>query len=303
MNCVWINSLFMTHILKNKNLELHLNPPIEDYNLPRFDWTGKIIDVKYKGISLAGYEKDNPKQDEYIGRGFYNEFGIERAVGFNECRVGDWFHKIGIGLLKKDGDEYAFYQPYEIKPLEFQVQKSESHLIIEAISPIVNGYGYRYEKKLILTKNGWEIHYNLDNIGSKNIETDEYNHNFVMIEKEEIGRDYVVKFPFPLQPKIKGEVLNPKDVIEMNDNEIQLNDKPDAPFFYSFLNGEDLVDAGWELFNKKTGIGIREKGSFLTSKVNLWGWKGAISPELFINIKVEPGESMSWNRKYSIFEI
>ncbi|NNF34233.1 MAG: hypothetical protein HKN68_08995 [Saprospiraceae bacterium] len=293
----------MTHLLNFNSLEVLLDLPIKGYNHPRFDWTGKIIDVKYKGISLAGYEKDDPKPDEYVGRGFYNEFGIERAVGFHDCGVGDWFHKIGIGLLKKDGEVYAFHHPYEIKPLEFQVQKSDTHLIIDAMSPIINGYGYKYEKELILTENGWEVHYKLDNTGSKIIETDEYNHNFIMIGEEEIGRDYILKFPFPLQPGIKGEALNPKDVIEINDNEIKLFDKPDSPFFYSFLNGEDLVDAEWKLLNLKTGIGITEKGSFLTSKVNLWGWKGAISPELFIKIKVEPGESMSWNRKFSIFEI
>ena len=36
----------MAHILKNENLELHIDTPFENYNFSRFDWTGKIIKVK-----------------------------------------------------------------------------------------------------------------------------------------------------------------------------------------------------------------------------------------------------------------
>jgi len=44
------------------------------------------------------------------------------------------------------------------------------------------------------------------------------------------------------------------------------------------------VAAFWELINTKNKIGISETGSFNTTRVNLWGWKHVISPELFYDI-------------------
>ncbi|MDB9733024.1 hypothetical protein OAA96_04435, partial [Polaribacter sp.] len=98
----------MPHILKNKNLEIQIDLPAENYNFSRFDWTGNIVSVKFKNIQLASTESVTSENEMQIGKGFYNEFGIDTALGFNEAAIGDWFHKIGVGLLKKDNDEYAF---------------------------------------------------------------------------------------------------------------------------------------------------------------------------------------------------
>ena len=73
-------------------------------------------------------------------------------------------------------------------------------------------------------------------------------------------------------------------------------------FFFGNLTGGQTVDASWELVNSGTGIGIRETGSFKTNKINLWGWKQVISPELFFSIRVEPGKELEWSRTYTIFE-
>ncbi|MDE5422702.1 hypothetical protein L3073_10835 [Ancylomarina sp. DW003] len=93
----------MVHILKNKNLEVHIDLPLENYQLSRFDWTGKIVSVKFKGVDVVGTERLNSDDDNRFGKGFYNEFGIETPVGFDDCEEGDWFPKIGVGLLKKRG--------------------------------------------------------------------------------------------------------------------------------------------------------------------------------------------------------
>ena len=52
-----------------------------------------------------------------------------------------------------------------------------------------------------------------------------------------------------------------------------------------------------------TGIGLRETGSFPTSAINLWGWCHVISPELFIEINLEPGNAMEWSRQYHVFAV
>jgi hypothetical protein len=43
----------MAYKLQNNNLEIHIDLPLENYNFSRFDWTGKIVEVKFKNIHLS----------------------------------------------------------------------------------------------------------------------------------------------------------------------------------------------------------------------------------------------------------
>ena len=60
----------MAHILKNKNLEIHIDLPSEGYQQIRFDWTGKIVKVKFQNILVSGLEHNDG--DENCGKGFLN---------------------------------------------------------------------------------------------------------------------------------------------------------------------------------------------------------------------------------------
>ncbi|MFT6721539.1 MAG: hypothetical protein ACJA0J_002345, partial [Bdellovibrionota bacterium] len=74
-------------------------------------------------------------------------------------------------------------------------------------------------------------------------------------------------------------------------------------FFFSNLSGNEDVDAEWDLINIKNKIGIRESGNFKTNKINLWGWRHVISPELFFNVSVKPGQSTRWSRTYKVYKL
>ena len=292
----------MTSILKNEHLELQIDLPLANYNFSRFDWTGKIVSVKYKNICVSGVEKLND-DDTTSGRGFYNEFGINAALGYVETKAGDWFHKIGIGLLKKDGEDYLFSRKYAIQPAEFNVSAKTDEMIISCMSPVFNGYSYVLKKEIRLVKSGFIIKYYLKNTGEKTINTDEYNHNFIAINKELIGIDYRLEFPFCIRPERFDETVNPEGKVEFFGKKIMFNGTPNQQFFFSNLSGNENIEAAWELINTKNKIGISETGSFKTSKVNLWGWKHVISPELFFDVTVEPGKEIVWSRAYNIFEI
>ena len=137
----------MTHVLKNNNLEIQIDLPLTNYNFSRFDWTGKIVSVKYKDIYISRAEKLNDEDDTKSGKGFYNEFGINAAIGYDETNEGEWFHKIGVGLLKKVGGEYLFSNMYEIQPAGFNVTAEPYKITISCKSEIVNGYSYELKKQ------------------------------------------------------------------------------------------------------------------------------------------------------------
>jgi hypothetical protein len=293
----------MAHLLKNKNLEILIDLPLEHYNFSRFDWTGKIVDVKFKGIQVASVEDLNCKNKDLLGKGFYNEFGIDTALGFDETTIGEWFHKIGVGLLKKEDAHYAFNKMYTIKPAEFQIDTETNSIAIHCISDVSNGYSYELQKVIELQEAGFSIKYHLKNTGEKRIHTDEYVHNFIAIANDFIGENYTLNFSFDLKPELFGERVNPESIVAIGNHKINFNSVPIEPFFFSNLTGGERVGSSWELTHLKTKIGIRENINFVTDKVNLWGWKHVISPELFFDITIAPGESAEWIRKYELFDL
>ena len=290
----------MSHILKNKNLEIHIDLPSENYNSSRFDWTGKIVSAQFQSIELASIENTSSKNETQIGKGFYNEFGIDTALGFKEATIGDWFHKIGVGLLKKDNEIYNFSKNYEIKPAKFKINQTQNTILITCISSLHNGYSYILRKEIELKEDGFIINYSIENTGEKEIITDEYVHNFMAINKDFIGENYILKFPFQLEPALFIETVNPEQKVIIGQTDLKFNETPKEPFFFSNLSGHKNEKAQWQLLHLDHKISISETGSFKTNKVNVWGWKHVISPELFIAIYVKPGKKTKWSRNYTI---
>ena len=293
----------MAHILKNKNLEIHVDDPMDNYGFSRFDWTGKISKVSFQNIEFAGIERTDILNEFQYGQGFYNEFGIDGALDYQEVQKGEWFHKIGIGLLKKDDDSYNFHKKYDIRPAKFEVQSDGNDMIINCRSEESNGYAYNLTKRIELNDAGFTIKYTLRNQGIKDIVIDEYNHNFMAIGKDLIGSNYILRFPFELKQNAFNEAVNLEGKVEVTDREFRFNGTPNDQFFYANISGGKSVNASWELINTERNVGIRETGSFNTNKINLWGWKHVISPELFFKIDLKPGETAEWSRIYDIFRI
>jgi hypothetical protein len=292
----------MAHILKNKNLEIKLDLPTKKYNFSRFDWTGKITALNFQGIQLASVESIDTVHPNSCGKGFYNEFGIDTALGFEAAKIGGWFHKIGVGLLKKEDAKYHCAKNYKIKPANFKVEALKNKIAILCKSEMIHGYSYLLKKEIELQEYGFVINYYLENTGTKEIITDEYVHNFTAIGTDFIGDNYTLKFPFQLKPKLFIETVNPEKKVILGNQTIQFIETPTNPFFFSNLSGGEKVLAQWELMHLKNKISIRETGNFLTDKVNLWGTKHVISPELFIKIQLQPGHSTTWARTYNLFK-
>lgn len=293
----------MAHILKNKNLEICIDLPLGNYQFSRFDWTGKITAVKFKGIAVSTQEKINGDKENIYGKGFYNEFGIEMPIGHDEIKEGERFPKIGVGTLKKKGEQYGFSKSYDVKPADFEVIRASEKLIVKCTSELCNGYAYDLVKEIELLESSFIIHYYLCNTGQKTIKTNEYCHNFLAINKQLIGSSYILKFPFDLESEIFDAALNPEGKVLVEKDQITFANTPEEQFFYGNLSGGKKVAASWKLINTKSKIGISETGSFKTNKVNLWGWKHVVSPELFFDINLKPGQTTEWSRTYNLFEI
>ena len=171
----------MTHIIKNNTLEIAIDLPLENYEGSRFDWSGKISSVRFENLPLTTIEDTESKNVDFLGKGLYNEFGITSPVGFEETPVGGWFHKIGVGLLKKEHKDYLFHRNHLIKPASFDVNYENDKIKILCKSELINGYSYILKKEITVSENSFIIDYSLHNTGEKKIITDEYVHNFILL--------------------------------------------------------------------------------------------------------------------------
>ncbi|MGB5237824.1 MAG: hypothetical protein WBM43_01905 [Flavobacteriaceae bacterium] len=293
----------MPHILRSRELEVHFDQPNEGYNFSRFDWTGKITLVKFQDEPFSTLERmDSVNINEY-GQGLYNEFGMDTALGFKEAEMGDWFHKIGVGALRKQTADYQFTFPYEIRPANFIVEANTDRITVNCLSEIINGYVYELKKEFQIHDNCLTIDYILKNTGSKPIVTEEYVHNFLGIAREKIDAEYVLKFPFEIDKDKLGDKVNPGKKVILDKKEIRFSGASEEQFFFSYLNGDRSVQAIWELEHSKRNVGVRESVSFISNKINLWGWEHVISPEIFHQFSIEPGESTNWTRTYDFYHL
>lgn len=292
----------MTYKLQNRLIEVHIDHPLSNYQNSRFDWTGKITDVKYRGKPVTITELPDGANEHELGKGLYNEFSMDTALGFEEAELGGWFHKIGVGLLKKEGAEYHFHQPYQVKPAQFVVSKHDDRIVIECISDNVNGYAYHLRKEISLKEDQLVLSYSLKNTGDSSFETEEYAHNFLAFDQAELSPDYELETSFQISKEL-CESTCPEGLINFSPNSVHFLRATEKQFLIRRLNGDETVPAQWKLSHKTKNIGMSETASFQTSKMNMWGWKHVISPELFYKITLQPGETKQWSRSYHFFNI
>jgi hypothetical protein len=291
-----------THVLQNNLVRVELHTPGKQYSGSRFDWTGMVTGLEFHGVSMLSTEGTDPGSFNLLGRGLYNEFGMHHALGFEDTEPGGWFHKVGIGLLKKDSTIYNFQDDHEIRPAKFELESEPDSIKITCRSEELNGFAYILEKVYVLETSGLSIHYSFSNTGEKSFQTSEYVHNFLGFGNEAIGPDYELRFPFELKESEFGEAVNPEGKVTIGNRSMSFQNPPVPEFFFDHLNGSRELNAQWELINHKLGLGIRERASFRTDKVNLWGKEHVISPELFHHISLQSGDTARWTRTYELFE-
>lgn len=292
----------MAHILSNGILTVEI-ADVGDYNGTRFDWTGFITGVTLEqgGHTFCVPESLAAGQGSG-GMGLCNEFGISRAIGYEEAEAGEWFPKPGVGLLQKQSDEpYAFYGDYPLLPFNIHEETSQ-HSITYTVQPMeCRGYSMQLVKKITLIEDRLEISYTIENTGEKPLRIEEYIHNFVGIDGAALGADYELRLPGELRIAAPESAYT-ENLLHVSGSSLTWADQPDRPFYCRLEGWEDAgADYYWELVHKPSGTGIRESGDFPAERIALWGEKHVISPEVFVDITILPRHSKGWRRSYQFF--
>ncbi|MCK4879518.1 MAG: hypothetical protein KAS82_02620 [Bacteroidales bacterium] len=290
--------------ISNSEVKMKLYLPDAEgglYRATRFDWSGVIGSVQYKGHEYFGYWKET--HDPFFHEDLTGpvEGFIKPGLGYADAEPGGKFIRIGVGVIeKRDKEEYNFRNSYKILDHgKWTIEQGDDWISFRHEINSDIGFGYIYDKIIRLKSNGFTIDHKLQNTGVKAIETDQFNHNFFMIDGEQSGPAFKISFPYPIHTDddLKG-------FVEIRENQLNfIKDLEDDDSFFLLLNGYsgEVSDHQVTVENRKTGAGATFTVDKPLYRMAFWACKTTLSPENFIWIAVEPGDEESWRSEYTLF--
>jgi hypothetical protein len=273
------------------------------YRSTHFDWSGVIGSVQYKGHEYFGSWKDthNPLLPTDIVGPVEAMRGA--GLGYKDAAPGEGFIRLGVGIIEKGNETKYDYRKNTYKIMdhgEWRVDKGEDYISFTHTIQSDFGYAYVYEKTVRLTGNGFLIEHSLKNTGKKNIELDQYNHNFFVIDNQTPGSSFRVKYPF----KVKS-IDDTNELVKVEGNSIQfLEDFKEESSVFVKLEGYKPL-ALYNKFcieNKVTGAGVTVSVDRPIIKAQFWANHNTLCPENFIQLAIEPNKEQRWTSKYVLYE-
>ena len=270
------------------------------YRATRFDWSGLIESATYQGHEYFGYWKDTHDPVFHEDLPGPVEGYIKPGLGYEDANTGDGFIRIGIGILEKEDEpEYQWTKTYKILDHgTWEVERGKDRISFTHELNSDFGYGYVYNKTILLKDNGFLIEHSLTNTGELPIETDQFNHNFFMIDGEKSGPAFKVSFPWEVSTKD-----DLKDHIEIRNKELSLiKEFKDTSVFLALTGySHEVSDHKVTVLNQKSGAGVIFTMDRPLHRMAFWACETTLCPENFIWIDVAPGEEENWTSDYTFF--
>ncbi len=277
------------------------------YRGTRFDWSGSVSSLQFKGHEYFGkwFDRYDPKIHDAI-MGPVEEFLTNgKGLGYDEAKPGENFVKIGVGAIRKP-DEPAFrqFETYEIAdPGKWKVTRTANSVRYTQVLSGTLGYAYVYTKtlRLVAGKPQMVLEHSLRNTGKKPIVTSVYEHNFYMLDNQPAGPAYTVRFPFAVhtQADLKGAAeAQGKDFTYLQ--ELQKGES-----VYTLMDGFGNTPGDYDIRveNSKAGIGVRQTSDHPLAKLVFWSIRTTVCPEAYIDLDIAPGAETKWNITYDFYTL
>lgn len=287
-------------------MDLYLPEPGKGYYRgTRFDWSGVISSLRFRGHEYFGEWKeghDPNNHDDICGPVEAFQTG-GAGLGYREAKPGDPFVRIGIGVLRKpDEPGYRWNHTYEIiDPGKWAVEHGADWIEFRQALSCPGGWAYVYTKRIALAKDppGFAIAHVLRNTGTRAIDTDQFNHNFFVIDKQPTGSDFIVRFPFSVHAA--GDL---KGLLETRGRELlfpKVFTKDDVVGTALEGFGSDIKDHEIAIENRKTGAAVKITCDRPLDRLYFWTIRTTICPEPYIRMTVPPGGEEKWTIRYALY--
>ena len=308
--------------ISNGQLKVKLYLPDQTqgfYRGTRFDWSGVVADLEFKGHSYYGpwFTGTDPSVSDFI----YKDAGIiagpcsaitgpveefNPALGYDQAKQGGTFLKIGVGVLRKTEDRP--YTAYHLFPIvnggKWTVNKGADWIeFTQELHDTASGYGYIYRKKLSLVKGKAQmvIEHSLRNTGTAAIHTNVYDHNFLVLDKQTTSDAFTITLPFA----VKADSAPDPALAEIKGTRIVYRKAltgEERVYFAISGFGPSAADYKIQIDNTKSNVGMTITGDRPLYKMSLWSIRSVIAVEPFLDLSIEPGEETNWKYSYEYYQ-
>lgn len=275
------------------------------YRSSRFDWSGIIACASYRGRTYFGewFDKYDPLTNDAV-TGPAEEFRAAegKELGYAEAGATGGFVKPGVGVLQKVGDApYRFGTVYPVVDHGTWTTKVEKRSVtFTQVLRSKLGYSYRYTKTVELDPHQpiFRLHHTLVNLGSKDLTTQIYNHDFFMLDHATTGPQNVVRLGF-------SPAFDPAtpSTLQVDGNQIRFVTTPDAAHpAQGYLTGFSGAPGEYrvEVANTETKTATLQTSDSPVIKAFFWSTAKTICPELYTPIHVPVGGQQTWSIQYEL---
>ena len=249
----------------------------------RFDTLGGVTAVTLRGRHFLGWP------------GLVDEFGIVQTPGYDQAIPGEPFLKIGIGELRRvDEEPYQFNLPYPVARWgRWNVEKGDSQISFRQNFAGHNGWAYTYNKIYQVEAGAARLHidYELTNTGEHPFDTDQYNHNFFCFDGVEVSPSYSLQLGFPV-------VRPPATWLRHGKNRLTDFHPVAAGSYFASTQAAPASQNRFRLSHQQTGQSVSVHGDYAMSRFALWANQFLLSPEVFVAVRLLPGQRLQWRRSY-----
>src|SRR5262249_44379320 len=159
-----------------------------------------------------------------------------------------------------EGGRYNRFRLYEVvDPGAWKVQTTRNGIAFtHDVADPSSGYGYRYQKtiQLVPGRPDMVMDHKLSNTGKRAIASSVYNHNFLVLDGQPSGPDFVLQLPFEIKTKRAPDY----SLAEVRGNRIVYRSvlrEKETVFIPLQGFGTAASDHRFTIENKKTGAGLK----------------------------------------------
>jgi len=298
----------MNHTLSDEGIAISVALPgaAGTYRGTRFSWAGIISEATWGDHHLFGPWQPGPlpldTHDSVSGTA--GEFGMGIAgmpppLGFEQAGPGDCFVKIGVGVLRRsDAQPYQFNKSYElVEAPAWQVEAGSRRV---EMRQRLDFYGYAYDYthaiELVSGADAFVTRHRLTNTGGKPIRQAHYSHNFLVLDRQPVGPDYEIVFPFTPGPAFAED-----SYAVLQGNRLGFR-RPLQKAVFAMLTGFEggVADNQVTVCNRRTGLAVKVAGDRPILRYHFFAAPGAVCPEPFVEINAAPGETIAWEHLYEL---
>lgn len=293
--------------LKNTRLRVRFADP-QEVQTQRFDRTAIVTDVVLDDqYSFCVPEQVLSTRRTTNGIGLCGEFVLADAA--ESAKAGHWFCKPGVGLLKQveDGMPYDMWKHYELRPFQVTVNAARDQILFQQKALPCGGYAVDIQKFFALQGNRLILDVTVRNSGEKECSVQEYQHNFVSLERLEVSEGYVLDLHCDRTlPQIVDHTLRQGDEIRLpsavhteTGRVCWETDMRERILYHRSDDIDHDAPYRWTLQHLRSRASITEETSFCPTRIDIWAVEHCICTEFYNSVRLAPGETAQWRRTWT----